>query len=134
MNIMKDKPIPTLTLSDYTILRDLTKSPPDAKTVKEVAQLSKELDRAVVNKDDIIDSNIVRIQSHVEIEDIVAKRSMKIQIVLPSQSDIKSQKVSVLAPLSIALIGFKEGDEVDWEMPAGVRSLRIISVTNANRA
>ena len=131
---MKDKPIPTLTLSDYTILRDLTKSPPDAKAVKEVAQLSKELDRAVVNKDDIIDSNIVRIQSHVEIEDIVAKRSMKIQIVLPSQSDIKSQKVSVLAPLSIALIGFKEGDEVDWEMPAGVRSLRIISVTNANRA
>ena len=73
MNIMKDKPIPTLTLSDYTILRDLTKSPPDAKTVKEVAQLSKELDRAIVNKEDIIDSDIVRIQSHVEIEDIVGR-------------------------------------------------------------
>mgnify|MGYP003415035466 FL=1 len=111
----------------------MTKSPPDANTVKEVAQLSKELDRAIVNKEDIINSDVVRIQSHVEIEDIVAKRSMKIQIVLPGQADIKVQKVSVLAPLSIALIGFKEGDEVDWEMPAGVRSLRIISVTNVDR-
>ena len=130
---MKDKPIPTLTLSDYQVLRDLTKNPPDAKTVKEVAQLSKELDRAIVNKEDIINADIVRIQSHVEIEDIVAKRKMKIQIVLPTQSDIKVQKVSVLAPLSIALIGFKEGDEVDWEMPAGIRSIRILSVSNSDK-
>lgn len=55
---------------------------------------------------------------------------MKIQIVMPSQSNIKEGKVSVLAPLSIAIIGFKENDLVDWLLPSGNKALKIITVTN----
>lgn len=124
------KPIPVLTLTDYQLLRELTKSSQNSTSKKEIMQLSQELDRAIVNKDDVLEDNIVRINSFVEIEDTKAKQRMKIQIVLPSLSNIKEGKVSVIAPLSIALIGFKENDEVDWEMPAGVKSLRIISVSN----
>lgn len=124
------KPIPVLSLTDYQLLRELTKNSGDNKSAKEIMQLSNELDRAIVNKDDIVADNIVRINSFVEIEDTKAKQRMKIQIVLPQLSNIKEGKVSVIAPLSIALIGFKENDEVDWEMPAGIKSLRIISVTN----
>ena len=124
------KPIPVLSLTDYQLLRELTKNSGDNKSAKEIMQLSNEVDRAIVNKDDIVADNIVRINSFVEIEDTKAKQRMKIQIVLPQLSNIKEGKVSVIAPLSIALIGFKENDEVDWEMPAGIKSLRIISVTN----
>lgn len=124
------KPIPVLTLTDYQLLRELTKGSQNSTSKKEIMQLSQELDRAIVNKDGILDNNIVRINSFVEIEDTKAKQRMKIQIVLPALSNIKEGKVSVIAPLSIALIGFKENDEVDWEMPAGVKSLRIISVSN----
>lgn len=124
------KPIPVLSLTDYQVLRELTKSSQTSTSKKEIMQLSQELDRAIVNKDGILDGNIVRINSFVEIEDTKAKQRMKIQIVLPALSNIKEGKVSVIAPLSIALIGFKENDEVDWEMPAGVKSLRIISVSN----
>ncbi|UUC44338.1 GreA/GreB family elongation factor [Flavobacterium cerinum] len=124
------KPIPVLSLTDYQVLRELTKSSQTSTSKKEIMQLSQELDRAIVNKDGILDDNIVRINSFVEIEDTKAKQRMKIQIVLPALSNIKEGKVSVIAPLSIALIGFKENDEVDWEMPAGVKSLRIISVSN----
>ncbi|HRB72494.1 MULTISPECIES: GreA/GreB family elongation factor [Flavobacterium] len=124
------KPIPVLTLTDYQLLRELTKSSQNSTSKKEIMQLSQELDRAIVNKNDVLEDNIVRINSFVEIEDTKAKQRMKIQIVLPQLSNIKEGKVSVIAPLSIALIGFKENDEVDWEMPAGVKSLRIISVSN----
>jgi len=124
------KPIPVLTLTDYQLLRELTKSSQNSTSKKEIMQLSQELDRAIVNKNDELEDTIVRINSFVEIEDTKAKQRMKIQIVLPQLSNIKEGKVSVIAPLSIALIGFKENDEVDWEMPAGVKSLRIISVSH----
>ncbi len=124
------KPIPVLTLTDYQLLRELTKSSQNSTSKKEIMQLSQELDRAIVNKNDELEDTIVRINSFVEIEDTKAKQRMKIQIVLPQLSNIKEGKVSVIAPLSIALIGFKENDEIDWEMPAGVKSLRIISVSH----
>ena len=56
---------------------------------------------------------------------------MKIQIVLPSSADVKQSKISILAPLSVAIIGFKENDQVDWELPAGIKTLKIVAVSNS---
>jgi regulator of nucleoside diphosphate kinase len=55
---------------------------------------------------------------------------MKIQIVLPSLANVTERKISILAPLSVAIIGFKENDQVDWELPAGIKTLKIIAVEN----
>ncbi len=55
---------------------------------------------------------------------------MKVQIVLPEKSNIKDGKISILAPLGTALIGFSENDSVVWNMPAGEIQLRILSVSN----
>ena len=124
------KPTPVLTMTDYTILRKLVKNAKDASNIREIALLTQELDRAIVNKEDVLDQAIIRINSFATIEDINSKQQMKIQIVMPSQSNIKEGKVSVLAPLSVAIIGFKENDQVDWLLPSGSKLLRIITVTN----
>lgn len=124
------KPTPFLTMTDYTILRKLVKNAKDATNIREIALLTQELDRAIVSEEDVIDQAIVRINSHAIIEDVNSKQQMKIQIVMPSQSNIKEGKVSVLAPLSVAIIGFKENDQVDWLLPSGNKLLRIITVTN----
>ena len=123
-------PTPIITISDYTILRKLTKNAKDSTNIREIALLTQELDRAIINKGDLLDKTIIRINSHVTIEDVAINKPMKIQIVLPSQSNIKEGKVSVLAPLCIALIGFKENDEVEWQLPSGIKNLKIIAVTN----
>lgn len=124
------KPTPFLTMTDYTILRKLVKNAKDATNIREIALLTQELDRAIVSEEDVIDQAIVRINSHAIIEDVNSKQQMKIQIVMPSQSNIKEGKVSVLAPLSVAIIGFKENDQVDWLLPSGNKLLKIITVTN----
>jgi regulator of nucleoside diphosphate kinase len=124
------KPTPFLTMTDYTILIKLVKNAKDATNIREIALLTQELDRAIVSEENVIDQAIVRINSHAIIEDVNSKQQMKIQIVMPSQSNIKEGKVSVLAPLSVAIIGFKENDQVDWLLPSGNKLLRIISVTN----
>jgi regulator of nucleoside diphosphate kinase len=123
-------PTPIITITDYNILRKLTKNTKDSTNIREIALLTQELDRAIISKENILDETIVRINSHVTIEDVSINKPMKIQIVLPSQSNIKEGKVSVLAPLCIALIGFKENDEVEWQLPSGIKNLKIIAVTN----
>lgn len=124
------KPTPVLTITDYTILRKLVKNAKDATNIREIALLTQELDRAIVSEEDVLDQAIVRINSHAIVEDVNSKQQMKIQIVMPSQSNLKEGKVSVLAPLSVAIIGFKENDQVDWLLPSGNKLLRIITVTN----
>lgn len=124
-------PIPTLTLHDYTILRDLIKNNTDARIAKEVNQLSSELNRAIIDKTDTpIAETIIKINSQVEVQDIKTGQKLKITIVLPRESNVKEGKISVFAPLSIALIGFNKNDEVVWEMPSGVKNIKIVEVIN----
>jgi regulator of nucleoside diphosphate kinase len=124
------KPTPVFSSSDYHLLRELILKSKNATNAKEAGLLSQELDRAFIIKNDIPDNSVIRINSVVTIEDVKAKKQMKIQIVLPSSADVKEGKISILAPLSVAIIGFKENDEVDWELPAGIKTLKIIAVSN----
>ncbi len=124
------KPTPVLKITDYNILRELVKNAKDSTNIREIALLTQELDRAIVNKEGLFDQSIVRMNSHVIIEEVNTKQQMKIQIVMPSQSNIKEGKVSILAPLCVAIIGFKENDEVEWQLPSGIKTLKIITVTN----
>lgn len=125
------KPTPTFCKSDYQFLRELILKSKNSTNTKEANQLSQELDRAVISKESELDSTVIRINSFVTIEDVKAKKQMKIQIVLPSAADVKQSKISILAPLSVAIIGFKENDEVDWELPAGIKTLKVIAVDNS---
>ena len=124
------KPTPVLTITDYNILRKLVKNAKASTNIREIALLTQELDRAIIKKEGVLDASIIRMNSNVTVEDIKTKQQMNIQIVMPSQSNIKDGKVSILAPLSVAIIGFNENDEVDWQLPAGIKNLKIINVTN----
>jgi len=116
---------PIILLAEYQSLRELIKRNP-----KEGKPLSDELDRAIVIKKEDLNKKIIRIGSEVEFEVAKTKNKMKIQLVLPEESNLKEQKVSIFAPLGTALIGFSENDEVEWEMPGGKMLLKILDVSN----
>jgi regulator of nucleoside diphosphate kinase len=126
------KPTPVLTVRDYTILRELVKNAKDSTNIREIALLTQELDRAMVTKEDDFNASVVRINSQVTIEDLNSKQRMKIQLVMPSQSNLKERKISVLAPICVAIIGFKENDELEWQLPSGIKALKIITVLNTS--
>ena len=126
------KPIPTFTSSDHKLLKKITKSNLSATSAKEINLLTQELDRGNIVEDNAIENDIIRINSKVIIEDMSTQKQMKFQIVLPSQANIKESKYSVLVPLNVAIIGFKVDDQVDWELPAGNKTLKVIAVNNGN--
>ncbi len=88
-----------------------------------------------IKKAEIVDAanfpnDIVRLNSTVVIKDLKTKRDMTITIVLPQKADIKQRKVSVLAPIGTALIGFRKGQTVSWNVPSGKKDFMIVEVSN----
>ena len=123
----------TLTQTDFDNITGIIKVVPFSESTKELRHFSEELRKAKIIKDAKIPKDIVRINSLVAVEDVTKGTLMEFQIVMPEDANMKNPKelkVSVLAPLSIALLGFKKDFIVDWHMPAGPRKLKIIKVEN----
>lgn len=116
---------PIILLSEYQLLRELIKQNP-----KEGKALSDELNRAIVIKEEELNKKIIRLGSQIEFLVVKTDKKMNIQLVLPTESNLTQQKISIFAPLGIALIGFSENDEVEWEMPGGKMLLKITDVSN----
>lgn len=85
----------------------------------------------IVGREDF-PSDAVRLGSTVKVKDLQTKRDLEITIVLPQQADIKQKKISVLAPIGTALIGFRKGQKVSWNVPAGKKDFKIMEVTNSD--
>ncbi|MEW5677350.1 GreA/GreB family elongation factor [Flavobacterium enshiense] len=124
------KPIPTFSKTEHQLLRELAKKNINTSNSKDIMLLNEELDRGIVLKDNTESNNFIRLNSQVTVEDLSAKRKVTFQIVLPSMANVRENKISILAPLSIAIIGFREEDQIDWELPAGTKTFKVISVKN----
>jgi regulator of nucleoside diphosphate kinase len=48
--------------------------------------------------------------------------------VLPADENVKDGKISVLAPLGTAMLGYRVGDEFVWHVPHGLRRLKVIKL------
>ena len=94
-------------------------------------KLYAEIKKAQVVEVENFPEDVVRLDSTVVIKDLQTKRDMTITIVLPQKADIKQKKVSVLAPIGTALIGFRKGQKVSWDVPSGTKEFKIMDVDNS---
>ena len=116
----------TITKSDLDRLRAVLSSRSKSERDHEhLVALRDELEQAQVVRDDEMPSDAVTLQSQVRVRDRETGMVSNYTVVLPAQADVSSGQVSVLAPLGTALLGYREGDEVEWQMPGGVRRLWI---------
>ncbi len=92
--------------------------------------LAYEISRAIVVKDNAFPPDTIRISSSVLVIDTLTGKETAFTIVMPEQANMKEKKISVLTPMSAALIGFKTGDEVTWKMPAGLKHFKVLKVVN----
>jgi regulator of nucleoside diphosphate kinase len=92
--------------------------------------LSAELDRAVIIDADDISPDVIRMRTHVRVRDSTSQQTEDYTLVYPWEADVHSNLLSVLAPLGTALLGYREGDHIDWRLPGGVRELRVEKILN----
>jgi regulator of nucleoside diphosphate kinase len=46
-------------------------------------------------------------------------------LVFPGDADSARGKVSILAPIGTAVLGYKIGDMIEWEVPAGRKRFKV---------
>ncbi|MBS0417919.1 MAG: nucleoside diphosphate kinase regulator [Proteobacteria bacterium] len=88
-------------------------------------ELQAELDRAVVLEAAQMPADVITIGARVGVRDVTSGELQVMTLVFPQQADVGSQRISVLAPMGTALLGYREGDEVEWIMPGGPKRLDI---------
>lgn len=97
---------------------------------KSAQDLQAELKRAkLVDKDDF-PADAVGLNSKVKIKAEGREDIMELMLVMPDKADMKERKVSVVAPVGAALIGFRQGQQVSWQVPAGKKTFTILEVIN----
>ena len=82
----------------------------------------REIYRATIVPNDQLPTNVVAVNSCVDVRDNVAGANRRIVLVLPGETSTKPNAVSVLSPLGAALIGLSEGSSVVWCTASGDRS------------
>jgi regulator of nucleoside diphosphate kinase len=88
-------------------------------------KLKSELERALVVDAAEVPTDVITMYTRVLVLDLGSGQRNEYVLVVPGDSDVSARRISVLAPLGTALLGYREGDEVEWEMPGGLRRLRI---------
>ncbi|MBL7932914.1 MAG: GreA/GreB family elongation factor, partial [Bacteroidia bacterium] len=72
----------------------------------------------------------VRLNSVVLLWHSVLKKIVKFRIVLPNNADLKTRKLSVFAPISMAILGKQENDLVKVKIGGIEKELRVLKVIN----
>lgn len=92
---------------------------------EDLEDLEREIERGAEVRPQEVPPDVVTMNSEVRVTDQESGESNVYRIVFPGDADYEKRKISILAPLGIALLGYRVGDVVDWNMPRGVRQLRI---------
>jgi len=66
--------------------------------------------------------------TRVELLDLESGEHMEFTLVLPRDENINDGKISVLAPLGTAMLGYRVGDEFQWHVPYGIRRLKVTCI------
>ncbi|WP_086981245.1 nucleoside diphosphate kinase regulator [Vibrio aphrogenes] len=115
---MKLRPEIMISSLDLDRLYDLLESIPRS-SVPGVAELEKELSRAVVVAPNEIPATIVTMNSTVQFRVESTNKDFELTLVYPKDVDGDGKTISVLAPVGSALLGLSVGEEIEWPKPGG---------------
>lgn len=117
-----------VTEQDLERLRGVVATHEAGRDAAAAEQLETELDRAVVVPRDELPGDVVTMNSRVVFEDETGRRR-DVQVVYPWQAAPERGRISILAPVGVALLGLSVGQRIEWPMPNGrTASFRIVSV------
>ncbi len=120
-------------VTDYDAqrLRELIDNPgaTEGSSPECLASLRDELARARIVSQKDIPPDVVTMNSTVHLVDTRTGEKEAFTLVFPRDADIEQGRISVLAPVGTAILGYRAGDTFVWSVPGGERHLRIEAVT-----
>ena len=90
--------------------------------------LDAELSRGKVVAPTEVPPDVVTMNSKVRLVDLDTHEEMVYTLVFPQEADRTQSKISVLAPIGTAMLGYRVGDTFTWQVPDGIRRLQVKQV------
>ena len=87
-----------------------------------------ELERAEVVPPEKIAGDVITMNSTVMLTDQDTGEEETYTLVYPEDADTAQGKISILAPIGTAMLGYRVGDVFEWEVPAGKRHLKVAKI------
>ena len=122
------RPAITVTAADHAMLSRIAAGA--ANTMPELAaELSHELDRARILPEGRTSIDHARIGSQIVYRDESTKRETTVTLVWPQEANIEKNRISVMTPIGVALIGMAAERSIDWTTRSGeVKRLTVLEV------
>jgi regulator of nucleoside diphosphate kinase len=123
---MKERTI-FVTEEDMQRLNDLVESAEriSSRDLQHLRMLKEELAQAEIVTSDEIPADVVTMNSRVRLKDLDSGRESIYALVFPRDADVAQGRISVLAPIGTAIIGYRAGDVIVWSVPAGERRFKL---------
>ena len=87
-----------------------------------------EIERAQKVDSYTIGSNYITMNSIFELKKMNELDFQQFRLVFPEDADIDKDKISVLAPIGTAVLGYKVGDVIKWKVPDGENFFQITNI------
>ncbi len=95
---------------------------------KDTNILEEELAKADVVQQQDIPPDVITMRSTVRLKDLDTGQEMIYGLVFPTEANYDDGKISVLAPIGTAMLGYRLGDVIEWKVPSGLRRLKVEKV------
>lgn len=87
--------------------------------------LRSELHRAQIVTPQEVPADAITMNSKVALVDLDTQEEEIYTLVYPENANSAEGKISILAPVGTAMLGYRTGDVFEWEVPAGKRRLKV---------
>jgi regulator of nucleoside diphosphate kinase len=108
------------------LLAEVAVSDPRARG--DLNALVEELHRATIVDPKDVPADVITMNSRADLLDLDSAESVTFTLVFPSDASVEEGKISVLAPIGAGMLGYRVGDEFEWNVPAGVRRMRVTRI------
>ena len=93
-------------------------------------EIQEELEKAKTLEPDMVDASRVGLGTRVRLERVGSGEEIEYAVLGPWDGGPEDGVVNYQSPLAQALMGHESGEEVDVQLPGGVETYRILSVTS----
>jgi regulator of nucleoside diphosphate kinase len=116
-----------ITTKDVERLRDLIRDAyhTEYRGSDYLKKLAEEIEKASVVQPEQIPSAVITLNSTARLVDRETNEEMVYTLVFPEDADASQGKISILAPIGTAMLGYKAGDTFEWDTPGGKRIIRV---------
>lgn len=130
--MMSDRQI-VISTDNARVLRALLRTRnATSRDLERLHELRAELDRALVLEPSELSPTVVTMYAAVRVRDLESGERQELTLVSPHETHVSAGRISVLAPIGTALLGYRTGDVVERIVPGGMRRLLIEEVVQAS--